>query len=208
MANRGKKLIDMQGMRFGRLVVLRRDGTKGKAATWECLCDCGNHCVTAGGSLRKGRSVSCGCWKREGYGGACRTHADTHSPEHNTWSKIIGRCKNKNDNAYHRYGGRGITVCDRWLKYENFLSDMGRRPSDAHSIDRIDNNGCYEPNNCRWATAAEQSRNRRSNVFVEVDGYKMVLKDAADKFGIPYKTVHARISNGWEIMDALTRPLR
>lgn len=208
MTNRGKALIDMQGKRFGRLVVLCRDGTKGKAATWKCLCDCGTHCVTAGGSLRKGRSVSCGCWKRDGYGGACRTHADTKSNEYNTWKKIIGRCKNKKDAAYDRYGGRGITVCDRWLKYENFLSDMERRPSADHSIDRIDNDGRYGPENCRWATASEQARNRRSNVIVDVDGEKMVLKDAAAKFGIPYKTVHARISNGWEVMEALTRPLR
>jgi len=118
------------------------------------------------------------------------------------------RCSNRKNKAYPRYGGRGITVCDRWQhSYESFLEDMGRRP-DGLTLDRIDNSKGYSPENCRWATPAEQAKNRRSNVMVEYSGKRMNLKDASVSAGLPYKTVYARIAGGWSFDAAISTPVR
>lgn len=122
---------------------------------------------------------------------------------------MLSRCRNPNNAAFDRYGGRGIKVCEAWLNYSAFLADMGRRPSPEYSLERRDNDGGYEPGNCRWATRAEQANNRRSNVLVNFKGETMPLKSAARAAGLPYKTVYARIRRGgWAIERALSTPLR
>jgi hypothetical protein len=149
--------LDLMGKRFGRLTV--RERARGR---WICKCDCGELKLVRGGDLRVGKVTSCGCGRVK-HGHA--RHVGERSPEYQAWENMKQRCYNPNTTRYDDWGGRGIRVCDRWLKFENFLADMGLRPSAGHSIDRIDNDGNYEPGNCRWATRSQQQRNRRDNVI-------------------------------------------
>lgn len=131
------------------------------------------------------------------------------APEYWIWAGMKKRCTNKQAINYRNYGGRGISVCERWrASFRAFMDDMGPRPSLDHCIERIDNNGNYEPGNCRWATTAEQARNRRNNVFVVFEGVRMCMKDACAKAGINYETVSVRVSKyGEDPQEAFERPI-
>lgn len=154
------------GDRFGRLVVVREMPRAGARRVMECLCDCGTRKAVKVGLLRKG-TQSCGCFRSEKTaerGRAFRTHGEAanRTPEYAAWQSMIRRCTGVNGPKYHLYGGRGISVCDRWRdSYEAFLADVGRRPGSGYSLDRIDANGNYEPGNVRWADIYTQNRNRR-----------------------------------------------
>jgi hypothetical protein len=166
VARRAHNFKNEIGNVYGRLTVLARAETVGNMLTWRCRCSCGNETVAYGSNLRRGHSRSCGCLKIEVTLTRCTTHGEARhgklTPEYRAWAALINRCENPQNPRFKDYGGRGITVCERWRSsYETFLADMGRRPSPRHSLDRIDNNGHYEPANCRWATASEQRRNQR-----------------------------------------------
>lgn len=187
------RLIDLSGQKLGRLTVLRRAIVKGaRNAMWECRCDCGNLTVAAGANLGK-TTNSCGCGQSE-HGKRIieinrlkRTdlHGESDSLEYKSWAALKGRCLNPANPKYPRYGGRGIKVCERWLDdFETFLADMGRKPSPLHSIDRINNDGDYEPNNCHWATIDTQTRNRSTTRHVAINQDTMCVRDWEDKLGV------------------------
>lgn len=141
---------------------------------------------------------------RHGHKPACGA-----SPEYIVWNGMRARCCNPKNPNYIKYGARGISVCDRWVNsFEAFLADMGRKPSPAHSIERLDNNGNYEPSNCCWATRKEQANNRRTSRFIEFAGENLTLAQWAEKTGLQLTTLHARLKSGWSVGDALRRPLR
>ena len=196
---------DMTGLRFNKLLVVEAAGKEVQGQMkWLCQCDCGNRSIATGRNLRNGHTQSCGCYRLEkntkhGHDG------EKKSPEYTTWDSMIQRCTNKKSLAYKGYGAQGIKVCERWRTFEFFLEDMGLRPSPEHSLDRFPNmGGDYEPGNCRWATIPEQARNKKSNVWIEYNGEKMVLNDWAKKTGISFPTLRRRIKLGVSIHDALT----
>lgn len=159
------KLIDLTGIRFGRLIV---DGishrNNRKVILWDCTCECGNKIKTYAPLLKSGNTKSCGCLQKEIVSNIKTKHAKSRDPLNKIYRAMKDRCLNKNNERYSSYGGRGITICDRWLGefgFENFISDMGDRPSPNHSIDRINNDDGYHPENCRWATKVTQSHNTR-----------------------------------------------
>lgn len=198
--------------RFGRLTIVARDGSSNDGqAMWRVICDCGNTARVRGASLRSGATQSCGCYKLQRISETKWKHGSTESKEYRIWSGILTRCKNKNRRFYKNYGGRGIMVCDRWANdFSAFLSDMGPMPSDAHTLDRINNDGDYDPDNCRWATRTEQNNNRRDNRIVIYSGSQMSLADAIRKAGsiVERYTVHKRLKLGWDLERAITTPAR
>lgn len=191
-------IIDLTGHVIGKLVVVQRAPNIGKQPAWKCQCACGGEKIVAGMYLRTARVHDCGCGSAERRRAGRVRHGLTGAPEWATWKSMRERCVRPKAPAWEHYGGRGITVCERWLEsFENFYADMGPRP-DGMTLDRIDNNGNYDPGNCRWATMEEQQNNRRSNVLVTLDGETKTLKQWATHFGVPYPVVKDRRSKGVE----------
>jgi hypothetical protein len=205
------RMIDLTGQKRGRWTVLRRAEWQHTSAAWLCRCECGTEKVVSGQALRIGTSKSCGCLMRE----LSTTRSTRHgcasggmaNPAHRAWSDMKSRCYNPRNNRYYRYGARGIQVCDRWLhSFENFLADMGPRPSPKHSIDRIDNDKDYCPENCKWSTAREQARNRSSCRYLEHNGRRMLISDWAAELGVNRALLTKRLKRGWSVEQTLTTP--
>lgn len=202
---------DKSGMVCGRLTVLSRVVPgKDHSYDWLCRCECGK--VVSVNSrklnLKFLKKQSCGCSTSELISNALTTHGDSASREHHTWSGIIQRCHNPNSPAFLNYGGRGIKVCERWRKsYESFLNDMGRCPF-GFTIERKNNNGDYEPENCCWDTRIKQGRNRRNNKIFTVRGITGCMSELAECFGIGTRTVWHRIRKArWSVEDAFLKPV-
>ena len=177
-----------------------------KGGYYLCRCECGTVKKVYGSGLRKGKTLSCGCYNKEVAGKAVSTHRMTRTRTYRIWAAMKARCFRTGSCDYANYGGRGITVCDRWLKFENFLADMGEC-QEGKSIDRIDNNGNYEPGNCRWATQVEQERNKRNNKILTHEGKSACISEWSDIVGIPQATISRRVRLGWSDCDALNVPV-
>jgi len=189
--------LDLTGQNFGRLRVNSYAGRISANNQWNCTCDCGALCRVAGGNLRSGHTLSCGCLHREASSAAAKTHGRTKSAEYRTWAAMKSRCQDPSASSFQNYGQRGITVCSRWNNsFEMFLGDMGPRPSKNHSIDRRDVNGNYEPTNCRWATAKEQANNKRNNRWLTINGKTRTLQQWADAAGLDRSVIVSRVQAG------------
>lgn len=200
-------IIDLSGRRFGKLKVISQCGRIRKEVGWKCVCDCGKEIVVPGYPLRNGNTVSCGCFGRSIIGNATRTHGMSRTPEYRTWSNMITRCTNKSIDRFCRYGGRGIKVCGRWRRFDNFFADMGKRPSPNHSIERKNNDGDYCPSNCKWATRIEQANNSSTNVVLVVNGKSRTLAEWSRFSGIKESTIRQRIKSGMTVESAILTPL-
>lgn len=201
--------IDLTGQTFGKWTVLAYLGRFGNTKTggpsvWACRCQCGNESKVQGQALKRGDSTQCrSCATSEQQ----TTHGQSRTDTYRIYHGMLQRCYNENHRLYHYYGGRGVVVCDRWREdFLAFHADMGGRPSGKHSIDRIDSNGPYAPENCRWATADQQARSKRSNRWLEHNGERMILKDWARRIGMHPNTLYGRIDGGWPIDRALSEP--
>lgn len=204
------KFIDLSGVRFGILSAIKINGRSGvnKRLTWLCKCDCGNITTVIGENLKYGHTKSCGCIRIESTVISKTTHGATRSgirsAEYNSWRALSDRCYNTKNKGYKHYGARGIKVCKRWSRFENFLSDMGEKPTAKHSIDRKNNDGNYTPSNCRWATSKQQTRNYRRNRFLVMGGVKQTITDWAEKYGISSRTISHRLNIGWSVKKSIT----
>lgn len=203
--------LDLTGMRFGKLTAISRakdyTQTNGRKRTaWICRCDCGNTITALAENLKSGATTSCGCYRRECTSTRVSTHCETDTPLYGVWCTMKSRCYNKNVKYYGRYGARGIGVCDSWLDcYENFRDwAIKSGYSEGLSIDRIDNNKGYSPDNCRWASSAEQANNRSSNNLITFRGETHNVTEWARILGINPKTIFTRLYSGWSIERALS----
>jgi hypothetical protein len=203
------RFIDMTGNKYGRLLVIKHVGStlNGKTLLWEMQCDCGKVIVQQGGQVRNGKIVSCGCFQREASASRLTKHGKSRTREYTIWNQMIARCYNQKNSRYYTHGGRGITVCDRWRNsVEAFIEDMGLIPGPKYSIDRINNDGNYEPENCRWATVEEQMNNKRTNRKMTYKGKTQTIAQWSREVGIRYATLLQRTRNGWTAEKALTTP--
>jgi hypothetical protein len=189
-----KNKIDI-GHRFGRLVVTSAAHAC-KCKAWLCQCNCGKKVIVRAGNLQSKNTQSCGCLQIDQAKKRNTIHGQSRrsgcSSEYRCWMEVRQRCENKNNHAYNRYGGRGIKVCKRWHNFNNFFADMGVKPSPKHTIERIDNDGDYKSENCRWATYAEQNRNKRSSL--KYNGVPLI--ELAEKNGLVYETIRRRYLHG------------
>lgn len=208
------KLVRLDGMRFNRLLVIERSGatTADGNVIWKCVCDCGNEKNIKGRSLTSGATQSCGCLHKEYREAKFKlvnvSHGMRRTPVYRSWMNMKARCLNPNHGAYKRYGGRGITVCARWIdSFENFYEDMGDRP-EGMTLDRERSDGNYEKANCRWATKTTQANNRSSNRMITFDGKHLSASEWARVTGLKPAVIIDRLNSGWTVERALTEPKR
>lgn len=201
-------MLKIAGQRYGRLVAIEQVALRhGEGWLWAFACDCGARVVLPGARVRFGNTSSCGCLHREQVAAQARTHGLSHRPEHNAWITMRRRCEDPKVIGYMNYGGRGISVCERWQVFANFIADMGLRPGVGYSVDRIDNDRGYEPGNCRWATRREQGYNKRTSRVVEINGARVSLAKIAHEHGLPPKILRSRVIRlGWALEHALATP--
>jgi hypothetical protein len=200
------EFLDLTGNIYGRLTVIKQDEDRhvlGKTRYWWCCCECGKIKSINGSSLKSGKILSCGCLKNK--------HGKYKTTEYHTWGNMLDRCININSLLYKSYGGRGIKVCNRWKGkkgFINFLEDLGKKPSSKHQLDRIDNDGNYEPKNCRWVTPKENTRNKRNTKYITYNNNTNCVSAWAEGLGISTSTLFGRLRNGWSIERALTQKVQ
>lgn len=193
------------GETFGQLLVLSlADKSSTGLIRWRCRCSCGNIRVCCAADLKRGHTTSCGCVHRKRASQSNVTHGKSNSGEYITWQNMMARCFNERHPRFKDYGGRGITVCERWLVFVNFLADMGPKPTSEHTIEREKNDEGYGPNNCRWATRKEQNENTRSSRHLTYLGQTMTISQWSQRLGIKQSTLSARLRLGWTVEEALS----
>lgn len=189
---------DLKGKQFGRLTAISYEGR----GHWSCRCKCGTQTSVLTTNLTKGNSTSCGCRRLE----TNHKHGMAGTPQWHAWQAMRQRCENPKNPDFRNYGGRGIKVCEKWSKFALFLEDMGLRPP-GFDIDRIDNNGDYEPGNCRWVSRKENLNNRRNNRIVTWHGETLPLTTWAERLGVNPTTLFTRLHRGWSIEEIMTKPV-
>lgn len=206
------KALDLTGLRFGRLVVQHLADCGGEKAgrtrrRWVCVCDCGNRVIASTQDLRKGDVRSCGCLKRDSTIKRMSTHCASRTKLHNIWKAMRKRCRNEHNSDFAHYGGRGIFVCPEWdSSFEAFRDwALSHGYEEGLTIDRIDVNNGYSPDNCRFCSMKDQANNRTSNVVVEFDGQSHTIKEWSEILGIPYSRLYMRLKNGWTIERAFEK---
>lgn len=207
---------NLTGQKFGRLTALgptrkERDVSGRSLLVWRCRCSCGTVIETRSCNLLSGDTSSCGCYQKEDIAQRSTTHGQAKrygiTPERIAWKNMRSRCENPKATNYAWYGGRGIKVCQRWQSFQSFYSDMGQRPSLNHSIERNNPNGDYEPSNCRWATRAEQSANKRNTRLLTARGETHHMQEWCRIKGIKQRTLWDRLNSGWSVEKALFTPV-
>lgn len=206
---------DLTGKRFGRLTVTSRaENTKSGQTRWNCHCDCGNEKMIMGSSLRKGMTTSCGCYRKENLLKCSVKHGKKSTRLYTVWQDMKMRCINPNNEAYKNYGGRGITVCKEWFDFENFYTWAMSSGYDENAefgkctLDRIDVNGNYEPDNCRWVNMKSQANNMRKNVNLKYNGEMKTLREWCETLNLSYNTIYGRLMKGWDTRKAFETPIR
>lgn len=199
--------LDLTGKNVGRLTVLEFAYIQGKKRIWRCRCECGNDAFIETAVANSNRQMSCGCYGKEVASKICiernTSHGKSKTRIYTIWFDMLRRCTDERRSEYKRYGAKGIKICDRWLKFENFLEDMGDSPGEEYSIDRIDYKGNYEPENCRWATDFEQANNKSNNHILIIGNEKLTISEASKKFGINYSTLRSRLARGCNDIEAI-----
>ena len=199
---------NLVGKRFGRLLVIEKAPSRKSNPYWKCLCDCGKEKEVLNNLLHTGRTKSCGCYIKEWLKSYAHSRKQdnpkSHTRMYKIWEHMKTRCLSPNNDRYHSYGGRGITICDKWLKFDGFHEDMKDSYSDSLTIDRINNDKGYSRDNCRWATNDEQANNKRSTVKLTFNGETKALKEFCQIFNINECTLRSRIRRGWNTERALT----
>lgn len=195
---------DKLGLQYGRLVVIDSIKIRGLGIGWKCRCECGNEIYASGTNLESGNTKSCGCLFVDTH----TTHKKSRSRVYGIWKSMLQRCNNPNSFSYGNYGGRGIVASERWQTFENFFSDMGDPPH-KYTLERVDNEKGYSPENCRWATYKDQLNNRRNNHIIEAFGRKQTLYQWCEEFKLPPTTLKNRLyRSNWPVEIALTEPPR
>lgn len=203
---RNRPLKDYSGTRFGRLVavnLVQRDQGRENNHHWRFICDCGSEKVAGIKRVRSGNTTSCGCAFSDMMSERNSTHglSASHPREYRSWKDMRARCRNPNDTDFKDYGGRGISVCQRWDSFADFFADMGIRPKGA-TLDRINTDGDYTPSNCRWASATTQANNKRSNRKLTINGETKTLQEWCRIHGLDHSKVRYRLSRGWSVEKA------
>lgn len=201
---------DLTGRRFGKLVVVGFAGVARKPnghtrKMWSCRCDCGEGATSAGEDMKSGHTTSCGCVIPEASRRSATTHGLSSTPLYHVWSTMLARCQNRRNKAYKHYGGRGIAVCDRWLSFNNFYDDMSAGYCPGVWLDRVNNNGAYCRENCRWATPRQQNNNRRDNAMLELNGERRSLTEWSRMLNLPVSRLKFRRKMGWADHEVLEK---
>ena len=202
-----RKKINLLGQKFGKLTVIKEldERSKRGMVMWLCQCDCGNYVKHTCNDLRSGKSKSCGCSQNMGH----PTHGKCDTRIYEIWASMKKRCLNKNCQSYDNYGGRGIIICDEWLKFENFYTwAIENGYNDNLTLDRVNNNLGYNPNNCRWANRYTQANNKRNNVLITYNGKTQTLPQWCRELNLPYATIWDRVQKGWTDEEILTTPIK
>lgn len=198
------------GKKYGKLTIYDTYINDGRKRKYLCICDCGNEVFSTISNLTSGNTKSCGCLAKETTAARNRTHGHSNERIYNIWSKMLSRCEKEYETSYHRYGGKGVSVCEEWKDFITFYDwSIKNGYSDDLTIDRVDNSGNYCPENCRWTSYKEQARNQSSNILVEYNGETKTLAEWAEIYSLPYKLVHLRYRRyNWNIEKTLKTPIR